>query len=121
MRVKVAPVSVLRHTPPPLMPPFELTTMVDPRAAMLLRFSPAKLADPSDVQLPPPSVVRRIPLRAPPRLKNELFAPMLAASTVLVATVGSRSSELIDMLVAWSVSGIHVGEAAVALVVFQMP
>ena len=52
---------------------------------------------------------------------NELTRPIPATRTVLVATVGSSSSAPMDRPACWSVSGVQVGDAAVALKVRQMP
>ena len=76
---------------------------------------------PNCTQLLPPSVVRRMPASGPPRPPKELACPMPARRTSESGKVGSSASDSIDKLGWWSVRGVHVGDAAVAFVVFQTP
>jgi hypothetical protein len=106
-------------------PKLTATTRVLPRAATPEMLAFLRFVVPAPpvigVQVAPPSVVRRRPARLLPTPPKLLKRPMPATSVWPVASVGSNSRAPME-LAAWvSVSGVQLGVAAVALVVFQMP
>src|SRR3954467_6246935 len=94
--------------------------MVFPRGATATISRPVKLLF-NVVQVAPPSVVFSSPVYEPPSKPSLLKVPTPATSVLLVASVGSNLSAPIESDPCWSVSGVQVGLAAVALVVFQIP
>ena len=83
IRVNDAPVFVLRKRPLPLPPPqalSEAAMIIVPRAATLVRFSLANCVVPSAVQLVPPLVVRKTPMREPPTAPKLLSLALPATS-----------------------------------------
>jgi hypothetical protein len=123
---KVAPPFVLRQTP--MLPNvkasamFTETTRVLPRAATPEMFLPTSTPPPLiAVQVAPPLVVRRRPVRAPPVEPKLLNRPMPATSVLRGGSVGSRSRAPIE-LEAWSsVRRVHLGFCDVEFVIFQTP
>ena len=110
--------------PLPLPPPHMLSDaarITVPRAATLVRFSLANVADPSTDHVSPPSVVRSTPMRAPPVAPRLLSRALPATSVWKVGSIGSNSSEPIEGDDSESVSGIHDGLTAVAFVVLHTP
>jgi hypothetical protein len=97
-------------------------TRVLPRAATPETFFPTSTPPPLiAVQVAPPLVLRRRPVRAPPVEPKLLNRPMPATSVLRGGSVGSRSRAPIE-LEAWSsVSRVHLGFCDVAFVIFQTP
>ena len=80
-----------------------------------------KAVDGVSFQVAPPSVVRNNPVSKPPCLPRSLVRPKPAINVCPLASVGSNANALTESDETLSVSDVHVGLAAVAFVVFQMP
>src|SRR6266545_7258550 len=104
MRGNVAPVSLLRKTPPvvPTKTAFAATTITFPRGATPVTLNPASSVVPRPVHESPPFVERYRPIRSLPTEPKLLVRPTPATRTAFVppafgVTVGSSASTPIDI------------------------